>query len=101
MKNLEYNESQRRIKIRNELAEAQNGLCGICGQAMTDSTEFRDKPSIDHVLPISAGGMDCLGNWICVHQRCNWEKSNRMPNGCELVNLLAVNCRMGVEPMRW
>jgi len=80
---------------RASLMEAQEGVCP-CGSAITD-----EKPSLDHVVPRSLGGADRLGNLLVMHGICNGRKSNDIPTGCELIWLLAVNARLGVEPVRW
>lgn len=81
--------------IRLRLVDIQAGICAICGQPMgTDS-------SIDHVLALSRGGKDALGNMVAAHALCNSDKSNQFPKGCTLVWLLSVNARLGVQPSRW
>lgn len=57
--------------------------------------------TIDHVIPRSMDGPLRFGNVVLAHQPCNQRKANRPPNGCELVFLLMVNNRLGVEPLRW
>lgn len=77
------------------LASAQGFICAICG------TEMDDEPTIDHVIPLAKNGNDGPGNIVAAHRICNNRKADRMPNGCELVYLLAVNAKMGWEPQRW
>ena len=75
------------------LLRIQGGLCAGCGQPV--------RPiylTADHVIPVSRGGADALGNLVAMHGPCNSRKSNRMPTGCELIWLLAVNARLGVGP---
>lgn len=57
--------------------------------------------TVDHVVPRSRGGALGLGNVVLAHRPCNGRKANRMPTGCELTFLLAVNARLGVRPDRW
>lgn len=57
--------------------------------------------SLDHVIPRDLGGRDAWGNYLLAHGECNGAKSNDAPTGCEMVWLLAVNARLGVEPTRW
>lgn len=82
--------------VRRAIFHAQEALCALCGQPMGQSIR-----TIDHVVPKSAGGMDHIGNFVIAHYPCNIEKADRMPTGCELIWLLAVNNRLGVEPSRW
>lgn len=78
-----------------KLASAQLFLCGICGD------ELSEDPTIDHVIPRSRGGFDGKGNVVAACFVCNNRKANRIPTGCELIYLIAVNCRMGWEPQWW
>ena len=90
--------------LRRVLWRVQGGVCGICGYDMPrigchESRE--DRPTSDHVVPVARKGPDRLGNIVCAHMRCNEIKSDRMPTGCELIFLLAVNARLGVQPQGW
>lgn len=82
--------------LRRVLLRAQRYICPICGMV----ARWRNS-NIDHVIPKSAGGPNRLGNYLATHTRCNTLKANRPPTGCELIWLLAINGRLGVEPMRW
>jgi 5-methylcytosine-specific restriction endonuclease McrA len=66
---------------------AQGDVCGICG------IKLRRNPSFDHVVPRCRGGGN-VGNRIIAHVPCNFRKGDRMPTGCELVMLAAVNARL-------
>lgn len=86
------------------LLMAQGPICAGCGQAITVKRPAPDKmmtATIDHVIPKSAGGPDRLGNMVLMHNICNCAKADKIPTGCTLIWLLAVNSRLGVEPMRW
>lgn len=77
---------------------AQNGICGLCGDKMIGVPyDF----SLDHVIPRALNAVDGLGNLILCHEPCNVRKQNDTPTGCEMVMLLAVNARLGVEPTRF
>lgn len=82
--------------VRRKLWIAQEGYCGICGLPM----ELMPR-SVDHVVPKARGGADRVGNAVLAHFPCNFEKADRLPTGCELIWLLAVNNRIGVEPSKW
>lgn len=69
---------------------AQDGWCPICGERLTSSGR-----TLDHVVPRSRGGAQ-LGNLLVVHNWCNLRKADRMPTGCELIMLAAVNARVGL-----
>lgn len=81
------------------IAEIQGGACLLCGTRLDLETAFPPhddrRPSLDHVLPRSLGGVN-VGNRLAAHRKCNSDKSNRRPTGCELVWLAAVNARLAV-----
>ena len=55
-------------------------ICGICGEPIV--IPARDpilKPSVDHIVPISRGGLHVWGNVQPAHLFCNIRKRNRMP----------------------
>lgn len=71
-----------------KLYQRDNGICHICG----DKCDFEDftrgkngcfivgitYPSIDHVIPISKGGMHSWDNVKLAHHYCNTLKSNKV-----------------------
>lgn len=90
----------RRFLVR--LFDAQDGLCASCGYRMDLATRtvLLDLPpehplmqlesyllmaSIDHLEPRSRGGTDCPRNKVAMHIRCNSDKGNRPPTGCERI----------------
>lgn len=83
------------VRLKLALLDVQGDICPLCG------LPIKGVGTLEHVIPRSAGGADRLGNFVCSHHRCNARKADRMPTGCELVWLLAVNARLGVEPQRW
>jgi hypothetical protein len=83
--------------IHRVLWRLQGGLCAICGQPIGSPRQA----SVDHVIAETLGGVSHLGNFVVTHGRCNRAKSNRLPTGCELIWLLAVNARLGVGPQTW
>lgn len=60
------------------------GYCGICGLEVA----FADMV-IDHVLPVSRGGADELGNMQPAHALCNHRKAN-LPKGIPYMAQLSV-----------
>ena len=46
-----------------------NGVvfCYICGQPIKDMNDLQ----IDHIVPVTAGGWECLYNVRCAHSECN------------------------------
>ena len=55
-----------------DLLVRDSGICGVCGLPLTEETIH-----IDHIVPVSKGGMHSLDNTQPVHRRCNLKKSNR------------------------
>ncbi len=85
------------------LHEAQGGICPGCGQPIYMDV-YKNRPfgcTIDHCIPLSRNGADLVGNLLAMHKRCNEHKGNRMPTGCEIIFLIAVNSRLGVGPQKW
>lgn len=101
-------EQSRLLRLKKDMASAwhaQEGICALCGHRMpypldhTGPKEWR--ASCEHVIPLTMGGSDHLGNIVASHRCCNSWKSSHPPTGCELIWLQAVNARLGVEPVRW
>lgn len=62
------------------LLRTQGNRCHLCGQTMDLTKGTKGSPwtvSIDHVLPLSLGGLDCRTNVKLAHSRCNIKKHNR------------------------
>jgi HNH endonuclease len=57
---------------RHEVLHRGGGLCGICGK------KVRPKWHMDHIIPISKGGIHCYLNLQPSHIRCNLRKGNRV-----------------------
>ena len=78
------------------LVQAQSGICALCGRTFLALAHTPNMhASIDHVVPKSRGGKT-HGNVIAAHAGCNGEKGDRLPTGCELIWLAAVNAALGV-----
>lgn len=97
--------SRHRRDLLDRLIQAQGNLCSGCGKPMGNRAAPKwikpyDRPSRDHTFPRSAGGLNRLGNFTAMHSLCNSMKGDDMPTGCELIWLMAVNARLGVEPQR-
>jgi hypothetical protein len=55
------------------LFERDEGVCGICNTAVN-----RDDMHIDHIVPLSRGGLHCYANVQVAHSRCNLRKRNKI-----------------------
>lgn len=61
-----------------EIAIRDRGVCQLCRKrvAMSQVVPHPKAPTIDHVLPIAAGGQDVRANVQLAHFECNWQKSD-------------------------
>ncbi len=59
--------------------ERDKGRCGLCGEMVDWDVKYPDprSPSIDHIVPISKGGVHSYDNVQITHLRCNVGKGNR------------------------
>lgn len=60
-----------------KVAERDGWRCHICGRRVLDRPwKARDgDPTVDHLVPRSAGGSDDRSNLALAHNRCNWERN--------------------------
>lgn len=70
-----------------KLAERDKGICQICGlEVRWDDIEEKGKaiiagdyyPSIDHIIPLSKGGMHSWDNVQLAHRKCNSYKCDKI-----------------------
>jgi HNH endonuclease len=54
-----------------ELRERDRELCRLCGRPVIDGGPRSLAPSIDHVIPLRAGGLHALANVRLAHVGCN------------------------------
>lgn len=59
--------------LSDNLWEAQNGRCYICGQEIDRDVE---ETNIDHIVPLAAGGKDAPSNFALTHAGCNKRKQD-------------------------
>lgn len=85
--------------------ERDGYVCHICGLP-TDPTKRRYHPmapELDHVQPISRGGLHTLDNVACSHSMCNLAKGGklRLPESRinELRNIVATHASLKVRPV--
>lgn len=59
-----------------EIAERDRHRCQLCRKrvAMTKQVPHPKAPTIDHILPLAAGGDDTRANVQLAHFECNWMK---------------------------
>jgi CRISPR/Cas system Type II protein with McrA/HNH and RuvC-like nuclease domain len=63
-------------KILHELWEEQNGLCRYTGEKLIPSNLWDNGASLDHITPLSRGGINGKNNLQWVSYRVNTVKSN-------------------------
>lgn len=65
-----------------EVFERDGWKCQICGKSIPRSRKYPhpDSASVDHILPLSFGGLDCATNVQASHFLCNVTKGNRAAN---------------------
>ena len=51
--------------------------CGICGKRVEPGSKGRDRPSLDHIVPLALGGPHTLANAQLAHFGCNAAKGHR------------------------
>ncbi|WP_157910474.1 HNH endonuclease signature motif containing protein [Pseudofrankia sp. BMG5.36] len=56
------------------------GACVRCGQRVDRDISPRDTPEIDHIVPLSKGGLNDVTNLQILCRSCNRSKSNRDSN---------------------
>jgi 5-methylcytosine-specific restriction endonuclease McrA len=71
--------SGQRIGV-DQIGDRDNWVCQLCGQPVDSSLSGRcaEGPTVDHILPISKGGLDNLENLQLAHRECNARKGNRV-----------------------
>ncbi len=73
--------------------------CAICGKPLPRHWfNGNVTATLDHVNPLSLGGFNGPGNLLPAHGRCNSRKGNRLPTGCEILQLIVV-CERARLPM--
>jgi 5-methylcytosine-specific restriction endonuclease McrA len=62
-----------------EVAADSQFCCHLCGEPvdMALPRSHRMGATVDHVLPISLGGLDCATNVKLAHKSCNSRRGNR------------------------
>lgn len=62
-----------------EIGERDGWTCGLCHGHVDRCERWPDRgsPSLDHIVPISKGGLHVRSNIQLAHLGCNWTKGNR------------------------
>lgn len=59
---------------RKHLVNKYGNICHICKKPIEDMKDV----TVDHVIPLSKGGMDTLDNMRPAHETCNQEKADEV-----------------------
>lgn len=71
-------EIDRSITI-SSLLKRDKHMCGICGLPIVENAKTRnERASIDHIVPLKAGGSHTWNNVRAAHYGCNNSKGNRL-----------------------
>src|SRR5690242_12451898 len=62
---------RRRRALRSVLAEAQGHRCCYCGIALAPSGAAHDAETLEHMIPVAAGGRDEWLNTVVACRLCN------------------------------
>lgn len=64
---------------KTDIFERDGWRCGICGADVDRTLRYPDpgSASLDHVVPLSKGGVHAPDNVRCSHLRCNVSRGNR------------------------
>jgi 5-methylcytosine-specific restriction endonuclease McrA len=67
-----------------DLMAKQGGKCAHCAQAVQVTTQEVDhQGTVDHIVPISRGGINEPSNWQLLCRKCNQAKGNMLPEECQ------------------
>lgn len=60
-------ETAMRKFIRKQLIDSRGAVCALCGKPITNMKDC----TIDHIIPISKGGLTTIENCQLAHRKCN------------------------------
>ena len=69
---LSRKETKERAFIRRQLINSKGAICELCGKPITDMKDC----TIDHIIPVSKGGLTTLDNCRLAHKLCNVRRGN-------------------------
>lgn len=69
-----------------EIGDRDDWQCELCGNPVDRWLEYPDplSPSLDHILPVSLGGIHDPSNVRVTHLRCNIRRGNRIDHVAEV-----------------
>lgn len=66
-------ETAERQFIKRQLINSKGNICAICGKPITNMKDC----TIDHIIPISKGGLTTIENCQLAHRECNLNRGNQ------------------------
>lgn len=84
-------------RLRLILFHAQSGFCAGCGNKIRSKPGRSNDPlapTFDHVCPRSKGGKSLVTNGLLKHRRCNAQRGDRPPTGCDRLWQIVVSARL-------
>lgn len=59
--------------IKKQLINSKGNICALCGKPIEDMKEC----TIDHIIPVSKGGLTTVENCQLAHKKCNTIRGNK------------------------
>ena len=66
-------ETATRQFIKKQLINSKGNVCALCGKPITNMKDC----TIDHIIPISKGGLTTIENCQLAHRECNLIRGNQ------------------------
>lgn len=67
-----HNERKELQFIKRQLINSKGNICALCGKPIEDKKDI----TIDHIIPLSKGGLTTFDNCQLAHFSCNQKKGN-------------------------
>ncbi len=71
-----YERAVHREAAMRQLVRKHGGLCALCTEPVSFKPGTERYATIDHIQPLSKGGLDVITNWQLACQACNQKKGN-------------------------
>lgn len=66
-----------RAHLRTRCAEAQNWICCYCQKTMNHENGSKLSVTLEHIVPLSKGGVDTYENTVAACKKCNNNRGDR------------------------